>query len=220
MDTRFQVVLSHVTDRFANHLGDRLELKQQVEREVLQFEGGDALVIQRIAEDRLSHMDEDTRTYWLYSSYYDSLVLHGVHPSQLLPPPAAGMELATRLRNILLRDTDGFLQLHTLDRKQSREFAKRILNLVTLPALATGRYRFVAPLEVRELDLPHDIKDKLEDVIEIYRHASDGENGQTRQIIHDTSNGFLGHPHPLLSETSRGGFFEHFTDLQASQNES
>jgi hypothetical protein len=30
-------------------------------------EGGDALVIQRVAGDRLSQMDEDTRAYWLYA---------------------------------------------------------------------------------------------------------------------------------------------------------
>jgi len=43
------------------------KLRRQVEREALQFEGGDALVIQRVAGDRLSQMDEDTRAYWLYA---------------------------------------------------------------------------------------------------------------------------------------------------------
>jgi len=39
----------------------------------------------------------------------------------LLPPPPAGKELAKRICNILLKDTEGFLQLRALDRKQSRE---------------------------------------------------------------------------------------------------
>lgn len=150
---------------------DDTEIKRQIQNEVLQYDGGNALVIQRIADDRISRMDEDTKAYWLYSCFNDVLVLHGRHPSKLLPPPPVGVDLAKRLYKIILEGTNGFLQLHSFDRNQSREFSKRTLNLLSLPFLATGNRLFVAPLEVGELDLPIDILDEIDSVINIYNQA-------------------------------------------------
>ena len=68
-------------------------LKRDVEEAVRRLAGGEALVIMRIAEDRLQEMSPGVRAYWLYSCWYDSQVLSGPLPSSLLPAPPSGREL-------------------------------------------------------------------------------------------------------------------------------
>jgi hypothetical protein len=67
--------------------------------------GGDALVIQRIADDRLQQMDEKTKAFWLYSSIYDSQLVYGKHPQQFLPdPPPNSPELICLLPKLQLHN--------------------------------------------------------------------------------------------------------------------
>jgi len=47
---------------------------------------------------------------------------------------------------------------------------------MALPALATGRYKFVAPLDARKLDLPDDLADKVHEVTRIYMQAPEMED--------------------------------------------
>lgn len=134
MDIRYISIMDYVVQKFSEHLGSKGSiargdavwgasdldlvlafdtprqvdtlLKNEVETAARNFPGGDALVIQRIADERLDQMDEKTKGYWPYSSWYDSEVLYGEHPSSFLPAPPKREEIATAILSILIEEQE------------------------------------------------------------------------------------------------------------------
>ena len=147
-------------------------LKREVEAAVrTRFPGGDALVIQRIASDRLQQMSEGTRAYWLYSCKHDAEVLYGAPAAEFLPAPPKGMKLASLIKPIIKRDGQALLDKSCLKRNESRHIAKRILNGLALPSIAQGTANFIAPSESKKLNLPANLFKQLDAVIEVYCRA-------------------------------------------------
>lgn len=146
-------------------------LKREIEATVSQLAGGKALVIQRIAEDRLQQMNAAVRAYWLYSSRYDVRVLFGAEPSSILPPPPKGKELVDLIAPIIREGGEGAEDSKPFTREQTRNLAKRILSALALPAVAEGREEYVAPLKVSELLLPPKVKVYVPMVTDLYLKA-------------------------------------------------
>lgn len=142
-------------------------LKQGLETSALNLDGGEALVIQRVGEDRLKNMAASSRAYLLYSCRHDIEVLHGASPNTFLPAPPSGKELVNLIMPIIRRDGEAELIKPLLNRRESRHLAKRILHALTLPVIAEGRQEYVAPLEIADLPFPSNVKAHVPTVISI-----------------------------------------------------
>ncbi len=158
-------------------------VKREVEESVRGLPGGEVLVIQRIAEDRLQQMSIGVRAYWLYSCWYDSHVLYGAAPSSLLPAPPQGEELARLLAPIIREDGEVELGKPMLNRQESRHLTKRILHGLALPAIAEGRREYVAPLQVSDLSFPPRVKALIPPVIAVYKEARPVANPERLQHV-------------------------------------
>jgi hypothetical protein len=147
------------------------ELKHEVEATAKNLPAGDALIIQRISNDRLQQLSEGKRAYCLYSYRYDSEVLYGINPTDFLPKPPTGYELTKLIAPIIRKAGEVQLNKSALDRLGSRQLAKRILNGVALPSIAEGKIDYARPLEVTKLALPQFIVKHLDSVVPIYSEA-------------------------------------------------
>ncbi|TMV42897.1 hypothetical protein FE783_36795 [Paenibacillus mesophilus] len=131
------------------------EVKREVELLAKELPGGDALVIQRVSEDRLNQMGKGTKAYWLYSCRYDAEVLFGISPEKFLQEPPMGLELANLIGPIIKKDGEVELTKSSLKRHESRHIAKRIINGLALPIIAEGRTQYLVPLEIVKLQFPN-----------------------------------------------------------------
>ncbi|QYR19183.1 nucleotidyltransferase domain-containing protein [Paenibacillus sp. sptzw28] len=143
-------------------------IKNRVEATIRNMPGGDALVIQRIADDRLEHMDSNTRAYWLYSSWFDSQVLYGEHPTSFLPSPPKCQEIAIAILSILSeegKDTDA---LTFLDAKGTRLVSKRILQSMAMLLVYNGVAAYVPLLQIQNYTFPPEIQPHIPIVIDAF----------------------------------------------------
>lgn len=146
-------------------------VKRQVVLLAQTMEGGDALVIRRIWEDRLAAMDSGTRGWWLHSCRHDVAILHGDHPRTLLFAPPPGDVLAPLIAPIIRQGAEELATAPRLDRRGTRHLSKLTLLAVGLPARAQGLRDHVPPLAVPTLPLPAAVQRLLPVVLAAYRDA-------------------------------------------------
>jgi hypothetical protein len=141
-------------------------LKRDVEAKALDMPGGEALVIQRIADDRLQQMDEKTKAFWLYSSIYDSQLVYGKHPQQFLPdPPPNSPEL---ILSLLYAEGKHIADIIHLDEAGCRSVTKRILQCLSMIIVHDGHAEYVPLLNVPNYPFPSVIMEFVPTVIELY----------------------------------------------------
>jgi predicted nucleotidyltransferase len=144
-------------------------LKNEVEEVARSMAGGDALVLQRIAEERLNEMDEKTKAFWLYSSNYDSEVLYGKHPSSFLPAPLGREESAKAILSIVKDEGKDIEALVNLDAKGCRLISKRILQAAAMFLVYNGYADYVPLTKVADHPLLHlQIRENMPYVIEAF----------------------------------------------------
>ncbi|GAB3764590.1 nucleotidyltransferase family protein [Microlunatus parietis] len=128
------------------------QLKGEVDLQGLP--GGSAVVLQRLDRQRLDQMDEATRAYWCVSSLHDSRLIRGMHPAELVDSVPEPPRLANLLTPVIIDDGDRLLARAALTRAETRRLAKRTLNLLSMPAVASGLGPRIPPRAVGDLDLP------------------------------------------------------------------
>lgn len=148
-------------------------LKRTVERELKMLPGGRAVVIQRLDERRLDQMDVATGVYWRVSSIHDCLLIRGEPPSALIPAVPEPERIATLLTPLMIKDGDLRSTNATLSRVETRHLAKRTLNLLTMPVVASGLSAYIPPRAVGSLNLPPEIQTMVPAVLSSYEHAPD-----------------------------------------------
>jgi len=146
-------------------------LKRETTAAARALPGGEALVIQRIWEDRLQEMSPGVRAYWLWSCRHEAALVHGEPPGAWLPAPPPGRGLARLLAPIIRADGEPLAVRPALDRQGSRQLSKRLLQGLALPALALGEADHVPPLGVPSLDLPAEVRAHLPGVLAAYGEA-------------------------------------------------
>lgn len=143
-------------------------LKNKIEADARNIPGGDALVIQRIAEERLNQMDVNTKGYWLYSSWYDSEVIYGEHPSRFLPAPPKREEITEAILSILNEEGKDTSTLKYLDTKGTRLVSKRILQSMAMLIVNNGYAEYVPLLQVQNYAFPSQIQKHIPFVIDSF----------------------------------------------------
>jgi predicted nucleotidyltransferase len=141
-------------------------VKHRLEADVRSIPGGDALVIQRIADDRLEQMEEKTKAFWIYSSLYDSEVVYGKHPRQILPAPSKGTH--NSILSVIYEDGKDIPHLTSIDEEGCRSVAKRILLSFSIFLVQQGHAEYIPLLVVPRYPLPLKIQQFLPSVINLY----------------------------------------------------
>ncbi|WP_062106786.1 nucleotidyltransferase domain-containing protein [Bacillus niameyensis] len=153
---------------FESHTKEDNLVKKHVEETVRNIKGGEALVIQRIANQRLMEMDENTKIYWLYSSYYDSEVLYGKHPSTFLPKLPEKEKCAMAILSILKDDGKDINSLKNLDTNGSRLVAKYILQSIAMSFVYEGHADYIPLTKVQKYPLPTSLQDYIPYVVDVF----------------------------------------------------
>ena len=146
-------------------------LKQELEATINARLGYEALIIQRIWHDRLENYDAGTRAYWLYSCRHDIELLYGLPPAAFLPEPPSGQKLVKLIAPIIYSAGAPIVEKPALTRFEIRLLAKRTLQALALPAIATGQHEFMAPLKAAAQSYTPEIDRSLELVRTAYCKA-------------------------------------------------
>lgn len=153
---------------FENPTKEDTLVKKNVEEATKNIIGGDALVIQRIPLERLNEIDENTKLFWLYSSWYDSEVLYGEHPSTFLPELPKKNKIAIAILSILKDEGKDINSLINLDTKTSRLVAKRILQSIAMSLVYKGHADYIPITQVQNYPLHKKLQQYIPYVMDVF----------------------------------------------------